>query len=527
MNFLNRAIKNVTRGKSKSILLILTFFLIGNLVIIGLGVSEASESAKILTRQKMRAVVTYELDYDAINEYTMSIEDEDELNDFYSKYYPKISIDDVKDLLKDERVKTANSITTNMVYDYDSSFTYVHLGNKAEEYMDEENEQLSYVDGEAVSMAYVNPKFLIKGNYFPDMIELTDGEYTITQGRFYTKEELDNSSPVCLITSELASYNGVGLGDKIKIMVASKSDIASYNGAGITEEDITAELEVIGIYDHKLQITPDNQNFDYTYPYENPSNIILMPATSYNEINKTFSDKLNAYYSEMYGMEEDELNNSAAFIGNATILLNDPLLVDDFVNDYKDGLAKFTILDANNKEFEKLSKPLDTLSLYANFIVWLVVINAIVVISLVTALTLKTREYEIGVLLSIGATKLKVITQFFVELALVAIIGFSLSIVSGSLIAGKVGETVLEYQIQSSDISEDDHPFDDYINIWDEDYSTDISLDDLISEYSVTVSPLIIMEIYVLGLGIVLISVIIPSFMIMRYNPKKILMNQG
>ena len=30
-----------------------------------------------------------------------------------------------------------------------------------------------------------------------------------------------------------------------------------------------------------------------------------------------------------------------------------------------------------------------------------------------------------------------------------------------------------------------------------------------------------------LGLGIVFISVIIPSFMIMRYNPKKILMNQN
>ncbi len=55
----------------------------------------------------------------------------------------------------------------------------------------------------------------------------------------------------------------------------------------------------------------------------------------------------------------------------------------------------------------------------------------------------------------------------------------------------------------------------------------EISLDDLISEYEVKISPLIIAEIYVMGLGIVLISVIIPSFMIMRYNPKKILMNQN
>ena len=213
---------------------------------------------------------------------------------------------------------------------------------------------------------------------------------------------------------------------------------------------------------------------------------------------------------------------------DTTILLNDPLEVDDFVEEYSAKLTQFQKLDANNEEFEKLSKPLDTLSLYANFIVWLVVINAIVIITLVTALTLKTREYEIGVLLSIGATKFKVIMQFFVELAIVAVIGFTLAVGSGSLIANKVGAKVLEYQISSSGIEEDDS--DDnyyYSSIWDSDYTTDISLDDLLSEYEVTVSPMIIAEIYVMGLAIVMISVIIPSFMIMRYNPKKILMNQG
>ncbi|MBR2533200.1 MAG: ABC transporter permease, partial [Erysipelotrichaceae bacterium] len=78
MNFINRAFKNVTRKYSKSILLILTFFLIGNLVIVGLGVSNASNSAKILTRKKMRAVVTYKVDYEKVWAYMDSIEDEDE-----------------------------------------------------------------------------------------------------------------------------------------------------------------------------------------------------------------------------------------------------------------------------------------------------------------------------------------------------------------------------------------------------------------------------------------------------------------
>ena len=87
MNFINRAFKNVTRKVSKSILLTLTFFLIGNLVIIGLGVANASNSAKILTRKKMRAVVTYSLDYNKIWQYMESIEDEDERITRMIEYY--------------------------------------------------------------------------------------------------------------------------------------------------------------------------------------------------------------------------------------------------------------------------------------------------------------------------------------------------------------------------------------------------------------------------------------------------------
>ncbi len=115
----------------------------------------------------------------------------------------------------------------------------------------------------------------------------------------------------------------------------------------------------------------------------------------------------------------------------------------------------------------------------------------------------------------------------FIELALVSIIGLSLSVVSGSIIANKVGQTVLQYQIQESDIESEEEYNYNYYSIWDNDYSTDVSLDDLIAEYSVQVSPIIIGEIYVLGLGIVFISIIIPSLMIMRFNPKKILMNQN
>ena len=201
---------------------------------------------------------------------------------------------------------------------------------------------------------------------------------------------------------------------------------------------------------------------------------------------------------------------------------------DQFVEDYSSQVGEYKKLDANNEEFNKLAKPLDTLSDYATFIIWLVVINAIVIITLVTALTLKTREYEIGVLLSIGASKMKVVAQFFVELAIVALIGFTLSVGSGTIASKQIGASLLENQIESAGLNnEEDDNYNDYFNVWDSDYTTDVSLEDIVSEYQVTVSPVIIAEIYVVGLAIVMISVVIPSIMIMRFNPKKILMNQN
>jgi ABC-type lipoprotein release transport system permease subunit len=539
MNFIKRAIKNVTRKPSKSILLILTFFLIGNLVIIGLGVSNAAESAKILTRQKMRAVVTYKIDYDKINQYVMQLTDEDEINKFYENY-PRVKLADVALLLQDGRVKTANAVNTNMWYsDRENSLDFVHLNNQAEENIGQNGQSCWYDENNVEHCEiYKEPYFLIKGNMFPSMIEFEDGEYQIVSGRFYTQQEIDNADMVCIVSENLAALNGITVGDTINLANSNYSTWMEEFGA--TQEDLENTFEVIGIFSHNNPINPDAPNFNYMYPYQNPDNMIFMPSTAEYMAQLTLSQKEWDHYSQMYPEEsyysEDkrpsmENMEENLYIENVTLLLDDPMNVEPFVEEHQDSLSQFTSLDANNEEFNKLAKPLDTLSIYANFIVWLVLINAIVIITLVTALTLKTREYEIGVLLSVGASKLKVIGQFFIELAIVAIIGFTLSIVSGSLIAKSLGNKVLEYQIASSDINENGmdglyYPYDGF-DPWSTDYSTDITLDDLISEYEVKISPLIIAEIYVLGLGIVFISVIIPSFMIMRYNPKKILMNQN
>ena len=538
MNFFNRAIKNVTRRASKTILLTLTFLLVGTLVIVGLGVSNASTQAKILTRQKMRAVATLEVDSMAWYNYVDSIQDEDERNKAYSNY-PSVTLAEVNDILKDSRVKTANAIDSVFAYPDDSGLDYVHLNNSAEENSGGGQSCFTDENGNSKCVEYVEPSYLIKTNYFPSMIEIEDGDYKISEGRFYTQEEIDNSEKVCLVSKAFAEHNSLKVGDSISFLTNSAADISVMydEDMGITSEDYTVELTIVGIYEHNQTVTPDTQGYDYLSPYQNPDNTILMPGTTYKATNVPLQQKIFDYYKtknpddEYYQNESNRPsidNLSQVSLNSVTLLLKDPLEVDQFVEDYAGNLGDYKTITVDNSEFNKLAKPLDTLTMYANFIVWLVVINAVVIITLITALTLKTREYEIGVLLSLGASKFKVVAQFFVELALVALLGFTLSIGTGSLLANKVGQTVLQYQISSSGLDEEDNSNDYYFgDIYNNDYTSEVSLDDIVSNYNVSISPLIIAEIYIVGLIIVLISILIPSMMIMRFNPKKILMNQN
>ena len=523
MNFFTRAIKNVTRRMSKSILLAVTFFLIGNLVIIGLGINNAAEQAKIETRQKMRAVVSYEVDYDAFRKYVEDLDEEAQQEAY--KNYPSVTMDDIKNLMSDERVKTVNVLSTNMLYS--NGFETVPLNN------DRENNvggTMTYEDGTTVE--YIDPDLKLQTNYFPNMIELEDKMYEIVEGRFYNQEEVDEGKMVCLITDKLASHNNLRVGDVITIDLISKNDMRYYEQSGITEDDIHMNLEIIGIYHNNDELDENSDEYKWMSRYDSPDNTILAPALAYGNAYYNMGIKQYEYSKaqnpEYYVDSETPTPESYTYVNKAVFLLDDPLNVDQFVADHQSDLKDFMKIDANNDTFKKLARPLDTLSLFSNIIVWIVAINAIVIITLVTALTLKTREYEIGVLLSMGVSKMKIVAQFFVELIIVALIGFTLSVASGSLVAKQVGKMVMDYQV---DTESQYGSLDDQNNgtiYWGEtNYFTEISQDDLLAEYDVQISPMIIAEIYILGIGVVFISILIPSFMIMRFNPKKILMNQN
>ncbi len=362
---------------------------------------------------------------------------------------------------------------------------------------------------------------------------MQEGTYTLVDGRWYTQDDLDSAANVVCITQDLADQNGFKVGDTIELLSSSESDLKSQIGDNpdVTIDDFAMSLQIIGIYTTTQEVDSSSDNFRWASPYESPKNVVLVPfntVVNFNVKQATINMKLHPdWYSDADSTDEDTLRENYSIPSTVVYLLDDPLNTDAFVSDHKADLADYTILNANDDAFKKMARPLDTLSFFSNILVWIVVINAVVIISLVTALTLKTREYEIGVLLSMGVSKGKVVLQLFVELFIIALIGFSLAVVSGSMIAGRVGDAVLQYQTatesQYADNTDDNnYYFSDTTN-----YFTNVTQDEMLSQYHVKVSAGLIGEIYVLGTAVVLVAIVIPSFMIMRLNPKQILLEQN
>ncbi len=516
MNFLNRAIKNVTRNKTKSILLIITFFLIGNLVIVGLGVSYAAENAKTLTRMKMKPVVSYEVDYTAYYQWVESLPSQEEMEEAYNNY-PRVNLNTFIKLAEKDHVEAANAKCD--YYVYPMNFNYIEVENpnpndypvvyKTEDYAADEA-----IVGDPLYMA--RSAIHLLGNLYPNMIEMVENTYELTKGSFYTQKDIDERNPVCLITEELAQLNNLSIGDTITIDFFGNDTYYKE----ILGEDFKSdmELKIIGIYQNHSEIDEQN-SWMLSYPEYLPQNCVLLPSTVVTGYQSDMEKKVMEYYHEMWPEDEYYSNpdNYAEenFYSSFYLLLDDPLYVDEFKKECEPLLSEFTILNANDEVFNTFAKPLDTMSLFSGIIVWIVVINAIVIISLVTALTMKTREKEIGIYLAIGVEKIKVVGQMFVELAIVAIIGFSLAVISGSLSAKKIGQLVLDYQMSNTDTEQ--------YYYYGDDYFTEISQESMLEEYEVRISPLLVGEIYALGLGVVFVSTLIPSIMIMRFNPKKIL----
>lgn len=182
-------------------------------------------------------------------------------------------------------------------------------------------------------------------------------------------------------------------------------------------------LTVIGIYDNSSTATTAQMMSNAS----NPQNNIYTTLTTTNTI-KGETDKLDS----------------------AVYALSNPEKIDNFVKEVKSEIDTDTyFVTASDEIYEQMLSPLNNISSIAQNIVILVAIADAVILTLIVILSIRERRYEIGVLMSLGENRLKIIGQFFTELFMVTIVSLVIASFAGNFVGNALGNQLLSSSTQT------------------------------------------------------------------------------
>ncbi|MGC6767643.1 ABC transporter permease [Enterococcus sp. LJL51] len=239
----------------------------------------------------------------------------------------------------------------------------------------------------------------------------SEGSAVIVDGQAVTSEDEGTNNVV--IEQTLADANELSVGDTFTI--TSPED-----------EETTYEVTVKGIY----ETTESSSSMGMMFNFLNPANTIY---GSY-----TFANALKG-------------DDSEGTIDSAVYTLTDPEKMDQFVEASEALIDTDTFsIQTNDLMYQQMLQPLNNVASFAKNIVILVAVAGVIILTLIVMMTIRERRYEIGVLLSMGEARVKVILQFFSEIIVCMLVALAIASFSGNVVGNVVGEQLIQQQTESS-----------------------------------------------------------------------------
>ena len=268
----------------------------------------------------------------------------------------------------------------------------------------------------------------------------------------------ENDKNKIMIHEKFAELNNVNLGDKIKL----------------SQEGKTLELEIVGIYSGDKTNTFNGLSSDFI------ENTVYTDYKSSQELSNLIAN--NKVTSVEYGVE-------------------DPTKLDDVIKAVENLGINNLMVSKSNKNYELVTSSVESITKITNMIRIGSVMVGVVILSLILMFWVRERTYEIGILLSLGTSKVNLVLQFIVEVLLVTIVGL--------ITALGIEMTTIKYL--ASNVG----------SIFSEDLPKTIA-DELMM---MSVNGIDIINLVIVMIAIVIISVVVALLPILKMKPKKILTN--
>ncbi len=355
------------------------------------------------------------------------------------------------------------------------------------------------------------------------MTDFVNGSAAIIEGSVFEEGTTDND---CIISEELALYNGLTVGDTIVITNA-------------LNESEKYELTVNGIY------TSSESNDFMSAMFrgvQDPANRIYLSAAALQNIIDASEVSSTTVTDESTGRQyETAITGSLA----ATYVFKDP---DSFYRFEEEARAlglpdSFTVTSIDVTAYENSLTPLNTLSTMAGWFLLVVLIIGAIILIVLNIFNVRERKYEIGVLTAMGMKKSKVALQFMTEIFIVTMIAIVLGAGIGAASSVPVTNALLARQVESRQAAQTEvennfgRPgrggFDmsqgggfRQGGMFSPDALFSQNMTNYVTEVNSAMNLIVVLELLGIGLLLTLIAGGVSVLFVMRYDPLKILANR-
>ena len=365
----------------------------------------------------------------------------------------------------------------NGIKNYDASVQGIGLVFKQLQNVEPKNNTVQYTDKKYKNL------FPVEAHKFTEYdTKFMSKSFRLVEGRHLVEGDKNK----VLVHKALAEKNNLKVGDRI---IGTK-DSLDYNASKDAPSEY--DLEIVGIF--------ESQNTDRMgSKLEIPENLILSDMNT-----------LNALYGYSKGNSQ---YTSAVFNTNKN--------VDDVISDVNKIQENWSLYNISKSDdtFLALSKSFDSLEKIVNMLLIGSIIVGIIVLSLVLAFWIQGRIHETGILLSIGVSKFNIISQYIIELLLISVLAFGGSYFSSKVISQNIGNTIVS-QASKQAVQDVKSGFGGFS--LGNDVNSSLATR-TVDEIDVKIQAKEVVYVYIIGTGIIIISVVLSSASIIRLKPKEIL----
>ncbi|MFF3558153.1 ABC transporter permease [Streptomyces tsukubensis] len=250
--------------------------------------------------------------------------------------------------------------------------------------------------------------------------DFRNGESKIVSGRAIGPA---SKSDEVVVERRLARQNGWKVGDRIRLKVGA----LNWEGQKKNEDEFTFRL--VGVYAGE---TTDTGRY--------------VPAIMH-PVNRLFVTPDGA---TLLSGKKPEANGGLVL--RATFTLGDPADMSRLKEDAKAAGADLDVfpLTVNDKQYRQLVGPISRTADFATVTVWIVALAGTVILALIVASSLRERRTELGILLSLGERKPRLLGQHLVEVVSCAVIAVGLASAGGQILSQAIGDRLLAGEVSSA-----------------------------------------------------------------------------